>query len=130
MKETKTVKAGSDCPTLLHYLAKVLMRMDASLVMFIEDLPHVEAAGRGNDITVICMLILTISSFRAISSFFCKLALSRLGARQRRGHNPESNYLTGSVGSIYQHYGTVCNESSAIRGRLAGFDSGIGDGTT
>jgi diaphanous 1 len=47
MKETKTVKADSDCPTLLHYLAKVLMRTDPSLVMFIEELPHVEAAGRG-----------------------------------------------------------------------------------
>lgn len=46
MKETKTVKDDSGCPTLLHYLAKVLMRTDASLVMFIEDLPHVEAAGR------------------------------------------------------------------------------------
>jgi diaphanous 1 len=47
MKETKTAKAGTDCPTLLHYLAKVLMRTDASLVLFVEDLPHVEPAARG-----------------------------------------------------------------------------------
>ncbi|KAG8791741.1 hypothetical protein FRC16_000311 [Serendipita sp. 398] len=46
MKETKTAKTDPECPTLLHYLAKVLMRSDASLVMFIEDLPHVEAAAR------------------------------------------------------------------------------------
>jgi hypothetical protein len=47
MKETKTAIAGTDCPTLLHYLAKVLMREDANLIMFGEELPHVEAAARG-----------------------------------------------------------------------------------
>jgi diaphanous 1 len=47
MKETKTVSAGTDCPTLLHYLAKVIMREDAGLIMFSEELPHVEAAARG-----------------------------------------------------------------------------------
>lgn len=46
LKETKTAKTGSECPTLLHYLAKILMRSDASLVMFMEDLPHIEAAAR------------------------------------------------------------------------------------
>jgi diaphanous 1 len=47
MKETKTASAGTDCPTLLHYLAKVIMREDAGLIMFSEELPHVEAAARG-----------------------------------------------------------------------------------
>ncbi|KAJ6566848.1 hypothetical protein B0H19DRAFT_1258033 [Mycena capillaripes] len=37
---------GSECPTLLHYLACVLMRTDPSLVNFIDDLPHLEAAAR------------------------------------------------------------------------------------
>lgn len=46
MKETRTAKAGSDCPTLLHYLARVLMRSDQGLVTFINDLPHIEAAAR------------------------------------------------------------------------------------
>ncbi|CDO73783.1 hypothetical protein BN946_scf185015.g111 [Trametes cinnabarina] len=46
LRETKTVKATPDCPTLLHYLAKVLLRSDPSLVTFIEDMPHVEAAAR------------------------------------------------------------------------------------
>lgn len=47
MKETKTAKGGAECPTLLHYLARVLLRSDPSLVSFIEDLPHLEAAARG-----------------------------------------------------------------------------------
>jgi len=47
MGETKTASAGTDCPTLLHYLAKILMREDTGLVMFSEELPHVEAAARG-----------------------------------------------------------------------------------
>ncbi|KAJ6583786.1 hypothetical protein B0H10DRAFT_2168123 [Mycena sp. CBHHK59/15] len=46
MKETKTARGGTDCPTLLHYLARVLMRTDPSLTTFINDLPHLEAAAR------------------------------------------------------------------------------------
>ncbi|TFY52581.1 hypothetical protein EVJ58_g9930, partial [Rhodofomes roseus] len=46
MKETRTAKGGPDCPTLLHYLAKVLLRSDANLVLFVEDMPHLEAAAR------------------------------------------------------------------------------------
>ena len=47
MKETKTAKASKDCPTLLHYVAKVLLRTDANLVNFMDDMPHVEGAARG-----------------------------------------------------------------------------------
>ncbi|TCD69991.1 hypothetical protein EIP91_005241 [Steccherinum ochraceum] len=46
LKETKTAKGGADCPTLLHYVAKVLLRSDPVLVTFIEDTPHLEAAAR------------------------------------------------------------------------------------
>lgn len=47
LKETKTAKGTPDCPTLLHYLAKILLKSDPSLTTFIEELPHVEAAARG-----------------------------------------------------------------------------------
>jgi len=47
MKETKTVKGGADCPTLLHYLARILMRTDHSVIQFIDDLPNLEPAARG-----------------------------------------------------------------------------------
>ncbi|KZT71430.1 FH2-domain-containing protein [Daedalea quercina L-15889] len=46
MKETRTARGGPECPTLLHYLAKVLLRTNANLVLFIEDMPHLEAAAR------------------------------------------------------------------------------------
>jgi diaphanous 1 len=49
MRETKTAKGGSECPTLLHYLAKVLMRKDPSLAKFIDELPSLEAAARGTN---------------------------------------------------------------------------------
>lgn len=45
--ETRTTKGGSDCPTLLHYLARVLMRKDPTLVNFIDELPNLEPAARG-----------------------------------------------------------------------------------
>ncbi|KAG6854352.1 hypothetical protein C0991_007857 [Blastosporella zonata] len=46
LKETKTAKGTPDCPTLLHYLAKVFLRTDPSLVNFIEELPNLEPAAR------------------------------------------------------------------------------------
>ena len=52
MKETKTARGGPECPTLLHYLAKVLMRKDPSLTTFIEELPSLEAAARGEEISL------------------------------------------------------------------------------
>ncbi|KAJ3859957.1 hypothetical protein EV359DRAFT_75418 [Lentinula novae-zelandiae] len=48
LKETKTVRGGAECPTLLHYLAKVLLRTDPSLLTFIEEMPHLEAAARAS----------------------------------------------------------------------------------
>ncbi|THH15446.1 hypothetical protein EUX98_g9464 [Antrodiella citrinella] len=56
MKETRTAAGGSDCPTLLHYLAKVLLRSDPSLVTFIEDVPHLEAAARVSVPTVMATI--------------------------------------------------------------------------
>jgi diaphanous 1 len=47
MKETRTARGGTDCPTLLHYLARVLLRTDPSLISFTDDLPHLDAAARG-----------------------------------------------------------------------------------
>ena len=47
MKETRTVR-GSGCPTLLHHLARVLLRTDPSLVLFIDQMPSLEAAARSS----------------------------------------------------------------------------------
>jgi len=49
MKDTKTVKSGANCPTLLHYICKVLIRADPKLTLFMEELPNVEAAARGKN---------------------------------------------------------------------------------
>jgi diaphanous 1 len=64
LKETKTTKAGADCPTLLHYLARVLLRTNPSLVTFMEDLPHVEAAARG---AWLCLAIRSILHSETVS---------------------------------------------------------------
>lgn len=45
MKETRTAK-GSGCPTWMHYLARVLLRTDPTLILFTEEMPSVEAAAR------------------------------------------------------------------------------------
>lgn len=46
MKETKTAKGSSECPTLLHYVTRVLIRTDPSLTLFIDEMPSVESAAR------------------------------------------------------------------------------------
>lgn len=46
MKDTRTAQGGPGCPTLLHYLAKILMRNDPGLVNFIEEMPSLESASR------------------------------------------------------------------------------------
>lgn len=60
MKEMRTTKGGTDCPTLLHYVARSLVRMDPALTSFIEELPNVEAAARGTCPPVLC--IITVDS--------------------------------------------------------------------
>ena len=76
MKETKTVKGGPDCPTLLHYLARVLFRTDPSLVTFIQDLPHLEAAARG----IYLPLTFSIASpnKQTFKQFLCKSSCNPL----------------------------------------------------
>ncbi|KAG1768073.1 hypothetical protein EV702DRAFT_1144899 [Suillus placidus] len=46
MKETRTAKGSSECPTLLHYVARVLIRTDPSLTLFLDEMPSVESAAR------------------------------------------------------------------------------------
>ncbi|WWD06090.1 hypothetical protein V865_004175 [Kwoniella europaea PYCC6329] len=45
MKDTRTAK-GSGCPTMLHYLAKILLRRNPDLVIWGEDAPALEPAAR------------------------------------------------------------------------------------
>jgi diaphanous 1 len=45
LRDIRTGK-GTSCPTLLHYLAKVLLRSDPRLVLFLEELSSLEAVAR------------------------------------------------------------------------------------
>lgn len=65
MKDTKTSRPASECQTLLHYLACMLMKTDAEFVNFMDDLPHLEAAARG---TPSCCRPKTICSHISIFS--------------------------------------------------------------
>jgi hypothetical protein len=65
MKETRTAKGSSECPTLLHYIARVLVRTDPSLTLFIDEMPSMESAARSKwqfqpipfGITLCCALV-------------------------------------------------------------------------
>ncbi|KAL7410280.1 hypothetical protein BDY24DRAFT_186432 [Mrakia frigida] len=46
LKETRTAKPTPECPTLLHFIAKLLIKTSPSLVLFIDEMPHLPAAAR------------------------------------------------------------------------------------
>ncbi|GAA5859773.1 hypothetical protein JCM1840_006447 [Sporobolomyces johnsonii] len=52
LKETKAASASPATPTLLHYLVRVVHRNDPSLVHFLDEAPHVDAASRISTVTV------------------------------------------------------------------------------
>ncbi|ODN75497.1 hypothetical protein L202_06627 [Cryptococcus amylolentus CBS 6039] len=60
MKDTRTSK-GPDCPTMLHYLAKVLLNTNAKLILFAEETPAVEPAAR-LDLTDLAANIVSLMS--------------------------------------------------------------------
>ncbi|PVF96346.1 FH2-domain-containing protein [Serendipita vermifera] len=102
MKETKTAKVGSDCPTLLHYLAKVLMRTDTSLVLFIEDLPHVEPAAR---VSVQFILSNVNSLYQGLSRVQEELEIAKATPRDPSDHftqvmGPFLNQMQSTVESL------------------------------
>jgi len=57
LRDTRTGK-GATCPTLLHYLAKVLLRTDPRLVLFHEDLPSLEAVARRTSLVPYWMMLM------------------------------------------------------------------------
>ncbi|KAF8312680.1 actin-binding FH2, partial [Clavulina sp. PMI_390] len=68
LKETKTARAGSDCPTLLHYLARLMGRADPSLITFIDDLPHLEAAARVSVQTVLASITSVTAGYESVQT--------------------------------------------------------------
>ena len=50
------MNGDAHCPTLLHYIACVLLRTDPTLVTFLEDMSHLEAAARGEHLSNGCVL--------------------------------------------------------------------------
>ena len=46
----KAVKPNAASRTLLHFLAQVINRQERSLILFLEEMPHLEAAARSKTI--------------------------------------------------------------------------------
>lgn len=111
MKETKTVKGGQECPTLLHYLARVLLRTNPLLVTFIEDLPHLEAAARGIYSFTLRLFYYFIYLFIAVSMQIIMQSVNSLVAGLQRV-NEEIRQLrqlrTLPVGDQFIHVMQVC----------------------
>lgn len=93
MKETRTARPGGDCPTLLHYLARLLLQADEELVHFINDMPHIEASARSklvyaraNDLLT-CDIVSVqncLTSVKAIANGFDEIKNEIEAMKQRR----------------------------------------------
>lgn len=77
MRETKTVK-GSDCPTLLHYLARLLLRTDSMMINFIEEMPHLEAAARVSVQTIAASILALTNGLNQVNEEVKNVELLRL----------------------------------------------------
>lgn len=114
MKETRTAKATSECPTLLHYLARLLIKSDQELVTFINDLPHIEAAARSalfcftiaivlGVLTTFCAVSVqnTLASVQTISLGLEQVKREIENVRQRKEQRPEDRFLFVMEVSIF-----------------------------
>lgn len=66
LKDTKPAKSSQATPTLLHYLVRVLNENDKSLVGFLDDCAHVEAAARVSTQTLASSIAAMIAGHEAI----------------------------------------------------------------
>ncbi|KAK7695397.1 hypothetical protein QCA50_000033 [Cerrena zonata] len=78
LKETKTAKGGTDCPTLLHYIAKVLLRSEPLLITFTEDLPHLEGAARVSVSTVFQSVQALVNGLKTVQTEIDQLSQAPL----------------------------------------------------
>ncbi|CAE6539850.1 unnamed protein product [Rhizoctonia solani] len=91
LKETKTAKGESECPTLLHYLARVLLRSEPSAILFIEQVPHLESAARVSVQTV-------MSGVNSIEAGLKKTTSEIISCRK------SSNFPSDKFGSVMQPF--------------------------
>lgn len=80
MKETKTANAGPGCPTLMHYVARLLLHSDPTLVTFIDDLPNLENAARSKRIADDAVLAAQLTIFVHQSLYRQRYRLSALSS--------------------------------------------------
>ena len=66
LKDTKPAQVSAGVPSLLHYLVKVLNRTDKSLVGFLDDCSHVEAAARLSTSSVMQSVTALVSGYAAV----------------------------------------------------------------
>ncbi|WWC85530.1 uncharacterized protein L201_000394 [Kwoniella dendrophila CBS 6074] len=95
MKETRTAK-GSGCPTMLHYLAKVLSRKDRNLVIWGEDVPALEPAAR------IVLSELTMSINEIVSALTSAHSLLPLLHKDDPLQPSLANFISGSQLKVEQ----------------------------
>ncbi|GLB34079.1 putative diaphanous FH3 domain contatinign protein [Lyophyllum shimeji] len=113
LKETKTAKGGAECPTLLHYLARVLMRTDPSLVTFIEDLPNLEPAARVSVQTISQSVHALVSGFSQV-----ELELKELRQLEMPAGDKFIDVMQPFVSQVGSSVDAVKNMSNSLDGEL------------
>lgn len=78
LKDTKPAQASPGTPTLLHFLVRMLNKADKSLVGYLDECPHVEAAARLSTQTISASVQAMLSSFKSIEDEMEMLQKARI----------------------------------------------------
>lgn len=106
---------------MLHYIAKVILRSDANLINFIEEMPHVEAAARGELGRYLCSVITyhcPIVSVQTVTASVQSLVvgLDQVREELKRLEDLKSRWSNDRFVSVMQVY-----KCSQIQGLSAAF---------
>lgn len=119
LKDTRTTNGSSSCPTLLHYIAKVLLAADPLLITFIEDMPHLEAAARGNSVDCLALAIEFNSCPVSFPEIVASVQSLPLGLAQVKD---EIKYLRDTPTDAHDHFILVMEVSSYFAEKFARID--------
>lgn len=82
LKDTKPAQSSPGTPSLLHFLVKVLNKADKSLVGFLDECPHVEAAARLSTPTISATVQTLITGFKSLAQESDIIRMARITTSQ------------------------------------------------
>lgn len=100
LRDTKPTSASAGTPTLLHYIVRVLNKSDKTLVGFLDDCAHVEAAARVSTQSVMATVNLMISGNEALKEEMKVLRKIRISSADDRFLQVADEFVSQSASQL------------------------------